>query len=120
MFDFVAKRVEANVPAWDLLESGQKVGCLTAFDGEGVVATIETRIGEEYTFSGDVVADVLADCRKAYTDDYEYAEAECRDLAVADAGKSAYLAAFAVNQAQEDYDYNRDMEGWDFVNGVSA
>jgi len=91
MFDFVAKRVEAGVPAWGLFEGGSEIGVLTAFDGEGVVATIETRIGEEHTFRGDVVADVLAACRKAYVADYEYAEAELRDLEVADAGR--YLAA---------------------------
>ena len=91
MFDFVAKRVEAGVPAWDLYEGGYAVGCLTAFGGDGVVATIETRIGEQHTFRGDVVADVLADCRKAYVSDYEYAEAEIRDLEVADVGR--YLAA---------------------------
>ena len=90
MFDFVAKRVEAGVPAWGLFEGGSEIGVLTAFDGEGVVATVETRIGEEYTFRGDVIADVLADCRKAYVADYEFAEAELRDLEVADAGR--YLA----------------------------
>jgi len=91
MFDFVAKRVEAGVPAWGLFEGGSEIGVLTAFDGEGVVATVETRIGEEYTFRGDVVADVLADCRKAYVEDHEFAEAEIRDLEVADTGR--YVAA---------------------------
>jgi len=28
--------------------------------------------------------------------------------------------SFPIDLAQEDYDYNRDMEGWDFANGVSA
>ena len=92
MFDFVAKRVEAGVPAWGLFEGGYEIGVLTAFDGEGVVAAGETRIGEEYTFRGDVIADVLADCRKAYVEDYEFAEAEIRDLEVADTGRYVVAA----------------------------
>jgi hypothetical protein len=92
MFDFVAKRVEAGVPVWGLFEGGSEVGVLTDFDGEGFVATIETRIGEEYTFRGDVIADVLADCRKAYVKDYEFAEAEIRDLEVADTGRYVVAA----------------------------
>ena len=92
MFDFVAKRVEAGVPAWGLFEGDFEFGVMTAFDGEGVVATIETRLGEECTFRGDVIADVLALCRETYVSHYEYAEAEARDLQIADAGRLAYEA----------------------------
>ena len=120
MFDFVAKRVEAGVPVWGLFEGGSEVGVLTDFDGEGVVATIETRLGEEYTFRGGVIADVLSDCRKAYVADYEYAEAELRDLDDAEKKAAEIVDNFWVSQEQEDYDHDRDMQGWDFANGVRA
>lgn len=39
-----------------------------------------------------------------------------------DAEKEAaeILDNFWVSQEQEDYDHDRDMEGWDFANGVRA
>ena len=74
------------------------------------------------------IIDELSEIVGKEIDVFDYVASACRphwdeeDIAtlVAEVRALRTVNHFAVNQAQEDLDYNRDIEGWDFVNGVSA
>lgn len=74
-----------------------------------IVDQITEIVGKEI----DVFGYIASHCRPLWSEeDIATLVAEVRALRTVD--------HFAVSQAQEDLDYNRDIEGWDFVNGVSA
>ncbi len=62
---FIAKRVQADVPIWDILAHGRDIGCATIFDtdGEGPMATVryDWRDDTPVTFQGDSLHAVLAE-----------------------------------------------------------
>ena len=59
---YIAKRVGAGVPIWDILAHGQDIGCATVFDfeDEGPMATIHYTSDKPITFHGTSIRDVLA------------------------------------------------------------
>ena len=61
---FVAKRVEAGVPIWDIFAHGRDIGCATIFDydDEGPMATVHYDYREDnpVTFQDETLHAVLA------------------------------------------------------------
>jgi hypothetical protein len=59
---YIAKRVQAGVPIWDILAHGQDIGTATIFDyeGEGPMATVRYLDNDAITFTGTSIHDLLA------------------------------------------------------------
>ena len=62
---FLAKRVKAFVPIWDLNADGVFIGTMTNFSGEGPTATV--RLGKsQMTVGGDDIRSCLFYAKEAY------------------------------------------------------
>lgn len=62
---FLAKRVRAFVPVWDLTVDGAFIGTMTCFPGEGPMATV--RLGNsKMTVGGDDIRSCLFYAKEAY------------------------------------------------------
>ena len=100
MFNFTAKRVKAGVPIWTLYKDDIfDIGCMTIFDGEGVVATIELAMSGAAEFRGADVSEVLAKCRAAFEEDYSDMLAENRAERFAEAGLAAVVGGMSKEDA---------------------
>jgi hypothetical protein len=59
---YIAKRVQTDIPIWDIFAHGQDIGCATVFDfeDEGPMATVHYTSDKAITFYGTSIRDVLA------------------------------------------------------------
>lgn len=99
MTNFIAKRVRPNVPIWTLFSDDIDIGCMTIFDGEGIVATVELCTSDPAEFRGTSVSEVLAKCRSAVEQDLSWMRAERKAEAFAEAGSSAMAAGMSSEDA---------------------
>ena len=116
MMKMNAKRpahVPADAPIWFLYinEEATPSGVVTAFDGEGVVATVNSLIGDgEFKFTGHSIFDVLRDVRQHWEREGNFADAEAEhDRSVEASVESYYENQMSPSdKAREDDEYFQD------------
>lgn len=57
---YIAKRVQAGIPIWDIFAHGQDIGILTNLPMEDSPMATVRYFGSEKTFAGETIRDVLA------------------------------------------------------------
>ena len=57
---YIAKRVQAGIPIWDILAHGQDVGSLTNLPMEPSPMATVRYMGDEITFAAETIREVLA------------------------------------------------------------